>query len=105
MLWADVSSADISEHNYKVKKDDWTYTYRHREGTWHTEIGNKVKDISVMYRFAELNGTTENRIKFTHNLFQHKFLKLDHRIEYRHFDNKESHWRYRFILSAEHKNL
>ena len=60
MLWSDVSSADTKEHNYKVKKDDWTYTYRHREGTWHTEIGNKVKDISVMYRFAELNGTTEN---------------------------------------------
>jgi hypothetical protein len=103
MLWSDVSQADILEHNYKAQKDDWTYTYRHREGTWHTELGKKVKDVNVMYRFAELNGTIENRIKFTHNLFQHKFLKLDHRIEYRHFNNKESHWRYRFILSAEHK--
>jgi hypothetical protein len=103
LLWSGVSQADISEHNYKAQNGDWTYTYRHREGTWHTELGKKVKDIDVMYRFAELNGTIENRIKFTHNIYKAKFLKLDHRIEYRHFDNKESHWRYRFILSAERK--
>ena len=95
--------AEITEHNYKVKKDDWTYTYRHREGTWHTEVGKKVGPISVMYRHADLIDAKENRIKFTHNIYKAKHFKLDHRIEYRHFDTKESHWRYRFILSAKHK--
>ena len=95
--------AEIAEHNYKVKKDDWTYTYRHREGTWHTEVGKKVGPIAVMYRHADLIDAKENRIKFTHNIYKSKHFKLDHRIEYRHFDTKESHWRYRFILSAKRK--
>ena len=34
-----------SEHNYKAKQDDWEYTYRHREGAWHVEIGNKVETL------------------------------------------------------------
>jgi hypothetical protein len=59
-----LAMAEPSEHNYKIKQDDWEYTYRHREGAWHTEIGTKV----------------------------------GHRIEYRSFDNKEDHWRYRFIF-------
>jgi hypothetical protein len=50
LLWSGVSQADISEHNYKAQNGDWTYTYRHREGTWHTELGKKVKDIDVSVR-------------------------------------------------------
>ena len=58
-------TAEESEHNYKAKIGDWEYTYRHREGRWHVEAGNKIS--------------------------------VEGRIEYRDFDNKESHWRYRFI--------
>ena len=94
-------SAEETEHNYKLKNNDWVYTYRHREGTYHTEIGKQVGPVQVMYRYADLDGITENRIKFTHKLFQYKNFKIGHRIEYRHFNNKESHWRYRFILEAK----
>ena len=94
-------SAEETEHNYKLKNNDWVYTYRHREATWHTEIGNSIGPVQVMYRYADLDGTIENRIKFTHKLFQYKNFKIGHRMEYRHFDNQESHWRYRFILEAK----
>jgi hypothetical protein len=90
--------AEPSEHNYKVKEGDWQYTYRHREGTWHAEIGRNVGPINVMYRYADLGVTRENRIKFTHQLWQYGDFKVKHRIEYRTFDKKEDHWRYRFIF-------
>jgi len=93
-----VAVAAPSEHNYKAKHDDWEYTYRHREGAWHTEIGRKVGPIEVMYRYADLRSTRENRIKFTHELFTYNDLTVEHRIEYRSFDKKENHWRYRFIF-------
>ena len=89
--------SEPSEHNYKVKQDDWEYTYRHREGGWHAEIGKKVGPIEVMYRYADLRVTRENRIKFTGEIFSWKDLTLEGRMEYRSFDKKESHWRYRFI--------
>ena len=60
-----VAVAAPSEHNYKVKQDDWEYTYRHREGARHVEVGNKIGPIEVMYRHADLRDTRENRIKFT----------------------------------------
>ena len=94
-------SAEETEHNYKIKANDWTYTFRHREGTWHTELGNSVGPVQVMYRYADLDGTIENRIKFTQELYQYKNFKLGHRIEYRYFNNIESHWRYRFIIEAK----
>ena len=90
--------AEPSEHNYKVKQDDWEYTYRHREGAWHTEIGTKVGPVEVMYRYASLRNTRENRIKFTHELFTYGDLTVEHRIEHRSFDKKEDHWRYRLIF-------
>ena len=90
--------AEPSEHNYKVKKDDWEYTYRHRERGWHLEVGNKIGPIEVMYRRADLVTSKEDRIKFTHELFTYHDLTVEHRIEYRSFDNKEDHWRYRFIF-------
>jgi len=89
--------ADDSEHNYKAKKGDWEYTFRHREGGKHIEIGNKIGPIEVMYRYADLVNTQENRIKFTGEFFSYKDLVFEGRMEYRHFNNKESHWRYRFI--------
>jgi len=93
-----VAVAEPSEHNYKIKQGDWEYTYRHREGAWHTEIGTKVGPVEVMYRYADLRSTRENRIKFTHELFTYHDLTVEHRIEYRSFDKKEDHWRYRFIF-------
>jgi len=93
-----VAVAAPSEHNYKAKQNDWEYTYRHREGAWHVEIGNKVGPVEVMYRYADLRDTRENRIKFTHELFSYKDLTVEHRMEFRSFDKKEDHWRYRFIF-------
>jgi hypothetical protein len=93
-----LAQSEPSEHNYKVKQDDWEYTYRHREGGWHVEIGNKIGPVEVMYRYADLRNTRENRIKFTHELFSHNDFVLEHRIEYRSFDKIEDHWRYRLIL-------
>jgi len=92
-----VIASDQQEYNYKLKKNDWEYTFRHREGGKHIEIGNKVGPIEVMYRYADLVNTQENRIKFTGEFFSYKDLVLEGRMEYRHFNNKESHWRYRFI--------
>ena len=93
-----VAVAAPSEHNYKLKKGDWEYTYRHREGGWHVEIGNKIGPVEVMYRRADLVTSKEDRIKFTHELFSWKDFTLEHRMEFRSFDVKEDHWRYRFIL-------
>jgi hypothetical protein len=92
-----LAQGEPSEHNYKVKQDTWEYTYRHREGSWHMEIGNKVGPIEVMYRYAKLRNTRENRIKFTGEFFSYKDLTIEGRIEYRDFDKLESHWRWRFI--------
>ena len=87
-----------SEHNYKAQQDDWHYTYRHREGTWHTEIGKQLGDFELTYRYADLGSTRENRIKLTHDFFEYKDFSISHRIEYRSFDNKEDHWRVRAIF-------
>ena len=35
------------EYNYKLKKNDWEYTFRHREGGKHIEIGNKIGPIEI----------------------------------------------------------
>ena len=93
-----LAMSNPSEHNYKINRSDWQYTYIHREGTWHTEIGRNIGPVNVMYRHAKLNNTRENRIKFTHELFSYEDFSVEHRIEYRSFDEKESHWRYRFIF-------
>jgi hypothetical protein len=39
-----------SEYNYKIKKNDWEYTFRHSEGGKHIEIGNKIGPIEVTYK-------------------------------------------------------
>jgi hypothetical protein len=92
-----VIASDQQEYNYKLKNKNWEYTFRHREGGKHIEIGNKIGPIEVMYRYADLVNTQENRIKFTGELLSYKDLVFEGRMEYRHFNNKESHWRYRFI--------
>ena len=54
--------------------------------------------IEVMYRYADLRDTRENRIKFTGEFFSYKDLTVEGRMEFRSFDKKEDHWRYRFIF-------
>jgi hypothetical protein len=105
-----VANAGTSEqeYNYKLKKDDWEYTFRTREDRWHVEVGNKIGPIEVMYRYADLDPVIENRIKFTGEFFSYKDLTFEGRMEYRHFDIKESHWRWRFIAEYTphiYKNL
>ena len=97
-----VFASEEQEYNYKLKQDDWEYTFRTREDKWHVEVGNSVGPVEVMYRYADLDGTIENRIKFTTEFYSYKDLSFEGRIEYRHFDNKESHWRYRFITEYTH---
>lgn len=90
----------VHEHNYKAKKGPWLATYRHAEGTWHVEVGRKVKGVEVTYRHADLKLTDEDRIKFTHSLWHQGAFSLDHRLEYRKFSASalDDHWRYRFII-------
>jgi hypothetical protein len=95
-----------NEYNYKLKaQDDWEFTYRHREGNWHTEIGNRTNGIEWMYRYADLNGTKEHRLKFTGEIWSKQSswgdLTVEGRMEYRYFTNKESHWRWRFITEYQ----
>ena len=97
LVFYNPATASESEHNYKVKIDDWEYTYRHREGRWHAEVGNKIGPVEVMYRYADQSSSIENRVKFTWAFLELDDLTVEGRMEYRHFDNKESHWRYRFI--------
>ena len=92
-----VFASEEQEYNYKLKQDDWEYTFRTREDKWHVEVGNSVGPVEVMYRYADLDGTIENRIKFTTEFYSYKDLTFEGRIEYRNFDNKESHCRYLFI--------
>ena len=92
-------ASDEQELNYKIKNGDWLYTYRDREDTYHFEVGKKFGINEVVYRYADLNGTIENRIKFTTTLYTYHDFQLKARTEYRHFDNKESHWRWRTIVS------
>jgi len=92
-----VFASDEQEYNYKLKHDNWEYTFRTREDRWHVEVGNKIGPVEVMYRYADQDGTIENRIKFTTELFEYEDLVVEGRMEFRGFDNKESHWRYRFI--------
>ena len=68
--------ASDQEYNYKIKKNDWEYTFRHREGGKHIEVGNKIGPIEVMYRYADLVNTQENRIKFTGEFFSYKDLTV-----------------------------
>jgi len=89
--------AGEQEYNYKIKSGDQEYTFRTREDRWHVEAGTKLWNTEVMYRYADQDGTIENRLKLTTELFSYKDFTLEGRMEYRHFDNKESHWRYRFI--------
>jgi len=93
---------DAHEYNYKVTKDNWTATARHREGTWHTELGYSFDKIDVMYRYARLGTKNEHRIKFTQGLAKWNGFSLSHRMEYRQFDVKENYWRYRFILGYKY---
>lgn len=67
-----VTASDQQEYNYKLKNKNWEYTFRHREGGKHIEIGNKIGPIEVMYRYADLRLTQENRIKFTGEFFSYK---------------------------------
>jgi hypothetical protein len=91
-----------SEHNYKIMQGDWMYMIRHREGMYGGEIGKMVmvkgQPVEIEYRYADLISTRENRIKFTTPLFEYNDLLVEGRIEYRSFDKKEDHWRYRFIV-------
>ena len=91
------AASDEQEYNYKLKQDDWEYTFRTREDKWHVEVGNKVGPVEVMYRYADQDGTIENRVKFTTEFFEYKDVVVEGRIEFRGFDNKESPWRFRFI--------
>ena len=56
----------------------------------------RLSPIEVMYRYADLRDTRENRIKFT-EFFSYKDLTVEGRMEFRSFDKKEDHW-YRFIF-------
>ena len=73
--------AEESEHNYKAKVDDWEYTYRHREGRWHVEAGNKIGPVEVMYRYADQRSSIENRIKFTWAFLELDDLTVEGRME------------------------
>jgi len=98
IIFSSVSYAyDEQEYNYKLKHEDWIFTHRSRENTYHFEVGKKLWGTEYTYRYADLNGTIENRIKFTTDLFSHGGFTLKGRTEYRNFDNEESHWRWRFI--------
>lgn len=97
MAASTVTAATEQEYNFKIKHDDWQFTHRSRENTYHFEIGKDILGTEVVYRYADLDGTIENRIKFTTEFFAYKDLVVDGRMEFRGFDNKESHWRYRFI--------
>lgn len=85
------------EYNYKLKHNDWVLTHRSRENTYHFEVGKKIFGTEYTYRYADLNGTIENRIKLTTDLYSYKDFSLKGRTEFRSFDNKESHWRVRLI--------
>ena len=50
-----------------------------------------------MYRYADQRSSIENRIKFTWAFLELDDLTVEGRMEFRGFNNKESHWRYRFI--------
>ena len=85
-----VAVAAPSEHNYKAKQDDWEYTYRHRRkvlGTLRSVI--RLGTIEVMYRYADLRDTRENRIKFTGEFFSYKDLTVEGRMEFRSFDKRK----------------
>ena len=101
-LFPMLAMAEPSEHNYKIKQDDWMYMFRHREGMYGGEIGKMFmiegQQVEIEYRYADLISTRENRIKFTHLLFTHHDLTVEHRMEHRSFDKKEDHWRYRLIF-------
>jgi hypothetical protein len=95
------------EYNFKVTEDDWTVTHRQRQNTYHFELGKQVGPINIMYRYADLNKTKENRIKFTAKLFslgdkdEWGKVKVSGRVEYRHFTVGPNHWRARFITDYE----
>lgn len=92
------------EHNYKLSHEDHYATYRHTNlDTWHVEYGNKVTPwLDITYRYADLNITKENRIKFTVPVWRKGNFNIKSRMEFRSFDNKEDHWRGRFIFGYKH---
>ncbi|HKK22245.1 MAG TPA: hypothetical protein VJ947_01055 [Pseudohaliea sp.] len=96
-----VAEPTAREHNYKVNEGPWLATYRHAEGTWHVEVGRDIAGVEITYRHADLRVTDEDRIKFTHSLWQEGGFSLEHRMEYRKFSAAalDDHWRYRFIIN------
>ena len=93
------TAATEQEYNFKERVKDWTFTQRSRENTWHFEAGHRLyKDVDFTFRYADLDGTVEKRYKFTSPLWNYGNFALSGRMELRTFDNKEDHWRYRFIV-------
>ena len=100
-VWAD--NPEYNEYNYKLNYENNYTTYRHTNlDTWHVEYGHKFKYVDVTYRYADLNVTQEKRIKFTVPVWSYENFDIKARMEYRSFDNKEDHWRYRFIVGYKY---
>lgn len=106
MVATTVTAATEQEYNFKEKINDWTFTQRSRENTWHFEAGHSVPfiwdNLDFTFRYADLDGTVEKRYKFTQVLGHYGPVVLSGRSEFRSFDNKEDHWRYRFIIDYKH---
>jgi hypothetical protein len=98
---------EFYEYNNKITHENHYMTYRTTsEDSWHVEYGHKFDWLDVTYRYADLIITKEKRIKFTVPMFKYGSdfgdISLKARMEYRSFDNKEDHWRYRFIAGYQY---
>jgi len=104
LMFFSCDRAEAQEFNYEVSKDNLMTNIRLRENTWHTEFGMNVSPrLQVVYRYADLDGLVENRVKFTYDLLSFDGISLKPRMEYRMFDddNKDDHWRFRMIAQYD----
>ena len=82
---------NTSQHNFKLKKDNLSLTYRDHQNLdkWMTQIDYKLAGFGYAYRYQESKGNVEHRLRMnTPSLIKWGNLKVTPRIEYRMFDKE-----------------
>lgn len=82
---------DYTQHNFKLKKDNLSLTYRDHDNLdkWMTQIDYKLAGFGYAYRYQESKGNVEHRLRMnTPSLIKLGNFKVTPRIEYRMFDKE-----------------
>ena len=102
----------FAESNYKLSTSNAYVSLRSRDlhnnqrDYAHIELGYNPRGLEIAYRYSvDDNGSEEdiieNRWKFTRKLYEYGWFTLKTRMEYRDFNIKIDHWRFRWMFEYE----